>query len=297
VDGAVDLSVGPDGTTQAAATPLQLPAGNPWGSAPPIFPPAPAHDAGQPAPPKPPSALPDWMKPFVTAPPPPLFLPQAEPNAGSPENLKRTFEQDPLGVAGDLSTLFAAGAPLAGVRAAGVLGRAGEVAGTVERAGAASGAASGEIRSAIDVAREGAAGAAGDIGSALKAKAPAADAAAVVAKELPALYFDRAVMPNIVAHIEKAIADGKPDVLTRVVDNDAKIAKRKAALKGLPELPATHSWDEYPFASVREGGKGASTAPVLRPEQHRQGGTMSEFYRNNNVGHNDQFRVGISPPP
>ncbi|WP_423868073.1 NucA/NucB deoxyribonuclease domain-containing protein [Bradyrhizobium sp.] len=49
--------------------------------------------------------------------------------------------------------------------------------------------------------------------------------------------------------------------------------------------------------AFREGGKGASTSPVPRPEQHRQGGTMSEFYRNNNVGHNDQFRVGISPPP
>jgi hypothetical protein len=101
----------------------------------------------------------------------------------------------------------------------------------------------------------------------------------------------------IAAHIEKAIADGKPDVLTRVVGNDAKRANRKAALKDLPELPATHSWDEYPFASVKEGGKGASTAPVPRPEQDRQGGTMSEFYRQNNVGHNDQFRVGISPPP
>jgi hypothetical protein len=198
-------------------------------------------------------------------------------------------------VAGDLSTLFTAGVPLAGVRAAGVLGRAGEVAGTVERAGAAGGAAAGEIGSAINVARE---GAAGDVGSTLKAEAQAAAvAAAVVAKELPLLYFDRAVMPNIVAHIEKAIADGKPDVLTRVVGKKAKIATREAALEGLPKLPNTHSWDEYPFASVREGGKGASTARVPRSEQDIQGWTMSKFYRQNKIGHNDQFRVGISPPP
>jgi Deoxyribonuclease NucA/NucB len=213
---------------------------------------------------------------------------------GSLENLRRTFEQDPVGLAGDLSSLFTAGVPLAGVRAAGVLGRAGKVAGTVERAGAA-GAAAGEIRSAINVARE---GAAADIGSALKAEAPAAaDAAAVVAKELPVLYFDRAVMPNIVAHIEKAIAEGKPDVLTRRIDQKAKIANRKEALKDLPELPSTHSWDEYPFASVREGGKGASTARVPRPEQDIQGWTMSKFYRQNKIAHHDQFRVGISPPP
>jgi len=90
---------------------------------------------------------------------------------GSPENLKRTFEQDPVGLAGDLSTLFIAGVPLAGVRAAGVIERVGKAAGTVERAGAA-----------------------GEIGSALKAEArAAADAAVVVAKELPVLYFDRAV--------------------------------------------------------------------------------------------------------
>jgi len=60
---------------------------------------------------------------------------------------------------------------LAGVRAAGVIERVGKAAGTVERAGAA-----------------------GEIGSALKAEArAAADAAVVVAKELPVLYFDRAV--------------------------------------------------------------------------------------------------------
>jgi hypothetical protein len=53
-------------------------------------------------------------------------------------------------VAGDLSTLFTAGVPLAGVRAAGVLERVGKVAGTVERAGAAGGKMVGEVRPAID---------------------------------------------------------------------------------------------------------------------------------------------------
>ncbi len=131
---------------------------------------------------------------------------------------------------------------------------------------------------------------------------PAADAVVgaaepAVAKELPVLYFDRAVMPNIAAHIEKAIAEGKPDVLTRMIDNEAKRANRSAALVGMGRLPKTHSWDEYPFASVREGGKGASTAKVPRSEQNTQGWTMSKFYSQNNIGQDDQFRVRISPPP
>lgn len=94
---------------------------------------------------------------------------------GSLENLKRTFEQDPVGLAGDLFSVFPASAPLAGVRAAGVLERAGKVAGAVERAGAAGAKAAGDIGSAIETAREGA-GAAEDVGSALKAEAPAGNA-------------------------------------------------------------------------------------------------------------------------
>jgi len=49
-------------------------------------------------------------------------------------------------------------------------------------------------------------------------------------------------------------------------------ANRAAALEGLPNPEDTHSWDEFPYASVKEGGKGASTAAVPRTEQNIQQG-------------------------
>ena len=124
----------------------------------------------------------------------------------------------------------------------------------------------------------------------------AADQAA--AKQLPVHDIDPAEMPNIAAHIARAIAEGKPDVLTRQISKKAKTANREAALDGLPDLEDTHSWDEYPYASVQEGGKGASTAAVPRTEQNIQGWRLAQFYRKHNIGHGDQFRIRVlSKPP
>jgi hypothetical protein len=124
----------------------------------------------------------------------------------------------------------------------------------------------------------------------------AADQAA--AKQLPVHDIDPAEMPNIAAHIARAIAEGKPDVLTRQIGKKAKNANRAAALEGLPNPEDTHSWDEFPYASVKEGGKGASTAAVPRTEQNIQGWRLAQFYRKHNIGHGDQFRVRVlSKPP
>jgi len=86
---------------------------------------------------------------------------------GSLENLQRTFEQDPVGLASDLSSFFNGGASLA-IRGAGLLGRAGKIAGAVKRAelGAAGvAAASAEAADAAPVARQ-AIGVARETGSA-----------------------------------------------------------------------------------------------------------------------------------
>jgi hypothetical protein len=77
--------------------PLPLPSGPTWGTAPPIFAPAPTNDAGQPAA-LPPSPLPDWMRPFVTAPQLPLFSQQSEPSAVSQPGLSdRTKDLPDIG--------------------------------------------------------------------------------------------------------------------------------------------------------------------------------------------------------
>ena len=60
--------------------------------------------------------------------------------------------------------------------------------------------------------------------------------------------------------------------------------KRRQALKDTPKANPGNSLDEYPFASTQQGGSGAKVAEVPVTEQNRQGGKMSSFYQNNNVG-------------
>jgi hypothetical protein len=52
--------------------------------------------------------------------------------------------------------------------------------------------------------------------------------------------------------------------------------------------------DEYPFASTYEGGSGAQVLGVPLAEQRIQGGSLSRFYQQNNIGDGDQFLVRVS---
>jgi len=61
------------------------------------------------------------------------------------------------------------------------------------------------------------------------------------------------------------------------------------------------SWRESPvpdpFASTKEGGKGALVKCVPVKEQNAQGGTLSGFYRSKNVKNGDKFHVQLSNVP
>jgi hypothetical protein len=96
---------------------------------------------------------------------------------GSLENLQQTFEQDPVGLASDLLSVFNGGASLA-ARGAGMLGRAGKAAGAVERAElkAAGATASAEAAEASTVAQQ-SAGVTHEIASASSASKIAHDIA------------------------------------------------------------------------------------------------------------------------
>ncbi|XHC26851.1 MAG: NucA/NucB deoxyribonuclease domain-containing protein [Phycisphaerales bacterium] len=51
--------------------------------------------------------------------------------------------------------------------------------------------------------------------------------------------------------------------------------------------------DEYPFASSREGGRGAWVGHVSKREQNAQGAVLTNFFRRHRVGFGDRFRVRI----
>lgn len=109
--------------------------------------------------------------------------------------------------------------------------------------------------------------------------------------------------PYIARNIYEAIEkDEHPSVLTR--DNTEINARRYAACgpKAIKKLEEKHkkpnndemlnaSCDEYPFASTKEGGEGATVAWVPRAENSKQGGKMAAFLRENQVRSGDEYRV------
>jgi len=64
-----------------------------------------------------------------------------------------------------------------------------------------------------------------------------------------------------------------------------------------PVQPDDPECDEYPFATTREGGRGASIAPVPPVENRRQGGALSAFYAKERVRVGDPFLVVVKGDP
>ena len=50
---------------------------------------------------------------------------------------------------------------------------------------------------------------------------------------------------------------------------------------------------EFPFASTKEGEKGARVKEVPAREQSVQGGKLSQFYQRNNIKDGDKFKVKV----
>jgi len=104
---------------------------------------------------------------------------------------------------------------------------------------------------------------------------------------------------RIAAGILAAIVNGnatgkKPQKLEYHGSLALQQAKRRAALADYPPLPTGMSYDEYPFASTTEGGKGAYVTAVPKAEQDSQGGALSTFY-GDYVPNGGYFWVQIVP--
>ena len=57
--------------------------------------------------------------------------------------------------------------------------------------------------------------------------------------------------------------------------------------------PKGYDYDEYPYASTKQGGKGAHVEPVLSEENQAVGRDLGQFYKKNNIKENDMFDVKI----
>lgn len=135
----------------------------------------------------------------------------------------------------------------------------------------------------------------GQLGELAGALAESGGFVADAAEELPTLVISRARMPQIAENIENALGAGRPDVLTRGAGKVAADANRAAALEAVEgvQFPAGSSVDEYPFASVVEGGEGSWLGQVPMSEQRIQGGVINGFFSKNKLPVGGRFRVVV----
>lgn len=119
-------------------------------------------------------------------------------------------------------------------------------------------------------------------------------------KPPPVFVVDAERMPHIAAHILFAwtLSPPKPNLLHRASPRTGRAHRRVACADFPPPVqPDDPECDEYPFAATREGGRGASIAPVPPVENRRQGGDLSAFYRQKRVRIGDPFLVVVRGDP
>ncbi|WP_297425744.1 NucA/NucB deoxyribonuclease domain-containing protein [Clostridium sp.] len=88
--------------------------------------------------------------------------------------------------------------------------------------------------------------------------------------------ISRSKYPESAKHIEDAIANGQPDVLT--INRSGSKLNRKASLKGIDKVPGK-DLDEYPPAMFEEGGDGASVRPINPSDNRGSGSTAGHQLR------------------
>ncbi|WP_061453211.1 NucA/NucB deoxyribonuclease domain-containing protein, partial [Streptococcus oralis] len=82
--------------------------------------------------------------------------------------------------------------------------------------------------------------------------------------------------PETAQHIEDAIKNGQPSILT--IDRENAKLNRKEALRGTKKVP-NKDLDEYPPAMFKEGGAGASVRPIGRSDNRGSGSTAGHQLR------------------
>ncbi len=117
------------------------------------------------------------------------------------------------------------------------------------------------------------------------------------AASLPVHEIDSAVHGPQAANFLRAVNDGAPALVTRRAGGEAatRAVRRQAqAHAPRPTLFAPNgTWEEYPFASTVEGGKGATLTLSPRSVNSSHGWTLKEFYKAAGLKVGDQYVVRI----
>ena len=94
--------------------------------------------------------------------------------------------------------------------------------------------------------------------------------------------------PETAQHIEDAIKNGQPSILT--IDRENAKLNRKEALRGTKKVP-NKDLDEYPPAMFKEGGAGASVRPIGRSDNRGSGSTAGHQLRPYDDGTKVKFNI------
>ncbi len=100
--------------------------------------------------------------------------------------------------------------------------------------------------------------------------------------------ISRSKYPESAKHIEDAIANGQPEVLT--IDRAGSKANRKASLKGIDKVHGK-DLDEYPPAMFKEGGKGANVRSINPSDNRGTGSTFGHKLRQHPDGTKVKFKI------
>ncbi|GIF00007.1 hypothetical protein Ari01nite_74710 [Paractinoplanes rishiriensis] len=114
---------------------------------------------------------------------------------------------------------------------------------------------------------------------------------------LPVHEIDRSRYPDVADNFQNAIRNGHSPIVTRLTGRNNIDANRNAAQRGQPRpdsLAPGLSWEEYPFASTREGGAGAQLRLINRGQNTSHGrDSLWPFLRDNGVANGDRYYVRV----
>jgi hypothetical protein len=94
--------------------------------------------------------------------------------------------------------------------------------------------------------------------------------------DCPECTISRSKYPESAQHIEDAIKNGQPDILT--INRGGAKSNRRDSLKGLKKVQSK-DLDEYPPAMFKEGGSGASVRPISPSDNRGAGSSMGHQLR------------------
>lgn len=97
-------------------------------------------------------------------------------------------------------------------------------------------------------------------------------------------------------NVMKAISEGAPAIVTKMDGYNMHRKNRNAAQRHAPRPRAFGSnatWEEYPFASTYEGGKGETLTLAPGPMNSSHGNALKSFYGASGIGDGDPFIVRV----